>query len=365
MSKGTQPVLKAAKARFIPTISKYGFSRYRTSNTFVKRLGDIYHFISFNGSQWGGGFFVDVTAWVPEITGIKESARETFEYGKNVVAIGGRLSPRCVGEGTWFWEYGDEDELLKTLDELSELFETVALPWFACMSTREQLARGLGPSEDDTERRAVVEGGSANPDFGIEDTAVTAPYPWAPGALRSINANSWWSEGDDEAFLRSGGKLLQNHMEALGFKLQRAPVFRFIKEVNGYFRVITLESASDGVHLSVGVCTFSRDAAHALYETCNQEILDSHFWQVNGGFLGTEGIRKGRLAWLVAGEAALEATIPELISAIEKWALPWFERVGSHQGFLESLQSHQLPGERYAALVKRVEARIHAQRRDS
>lgn len=351
MATGTKDVFKAAKQRFIPLLEDLGFNRYRRTNSFVKRVGDIYHFISLISSQWGGAFYVYVHAWVPELESV--NAKNVFQNGLNNMQLGGRLSPHRVDEGSYSWDYGDENHNLEMLDRISELLVVNAMPWFACMSSRAAIAKAL-KSELDAAALARVKAPQSMPDFGIDDRADTKPYDWKPGQLNAINADSWWSQGDDQAFLDAGGDQLVSFMLTQGFELQRAPVLRFLRQQGPFYQVLTLESVSHGVHMNIRIYTWSEDAAAVLYGDTAKIDLDDDFYQVNGGFLGTQGIDAGDMAWLVAGKQALTLSIPALIEAIEKWAIPWYSGIADKAAFADSLLPNQLPGERYAELVGRL-----------
>lgn len=363
MAKGTREILKAAKLHFMPLINSHGFKRYRSSNTFVRRIENIYHFISFQGSQWGGSFYVYITAWVPELTtGIKDPSK-MLKDGMDTIYIGGRLSPFGVGGSSNSWDYGsNESENIRTLERIGELIEVIAIPWFACMSTRENLVRGIVKDDREAVKKKILKEKKKVPEFGIASIEKEDKIISDLGELKPINDNSWWDIGDDSQFLECGGDILVDYMEKHNFSLKRAPALQFLREDGEYTSIMTLESASDGVHMNIRLYTWSEDVAHVLYDGYTAEEMedddDGYFWPVNGLFLGGMGLEKGNLAWLVAGEFAISKTMPVLLNAIEKWAFPWYKQVSYTEGFLNSLVPNQLPSERYDALVKRLKKQI-------
>ena len=350
MAAGVRSLFPAAKEELIPTLSKFGFRRHRTTNSFVRRFGDIYHFVSLSGSRWGGRFYVYVTAWVPEMENTSGKPAEMFKKGMNTIRLGGRLSPRMVGEGTWSWEFGTETQNKESLADVTRHLERVAIPWFAAMSDRAQIVRALSRKLSDDEKSRILNPEQPAMDFDIPDTAEEYPYPWAPGELQPICENSFFDESDDELFLELGGDNLAAAMSKRGFELQRAPVFRFKRKDNKYTWVITLEPASNGVHVITRICTFSKLAAKHVYGTVNAELMDAHYWQVNGGWLCVDGIQKVGQGWLVAGKPQIKEMTSKFLESVDEYAMPWFESVSTDKGFLESLNPDYIPSERYASL---------------
>lgn len=299
-----------------------------------------------------------VTAWVPEMEDSRDASADLFKKGMNTIRLGGRLSPRMVGEGTWSWKYGTDSQDTESLADVTQQIERVAIPWFSAMSDRQQIARAMSKGLSSDEEARILNPIQPTPDYGIADTAERYPYPWKPGQLRPICKNSFFDKGDDDLFLELGGENLAAAMEERGFELQRAPVFRFKRRDNKYIWVITLEPVSNGVYVISRVCTFSRQAAKHIYGTSNAELMNEHFWQVNGGWLGVDGIQKLGEGWLVAGEQFIKQMVPQFLESVDQYAMPWFQSVSSDKGFLESLNPDYIPSARYTSLRKALKKRI-------
>lgn len=326
-------VINLAKLKFIPLLASFGFARHKSSNSFFREIGHLLHVVSFFGHRSGGSFRVTVDVWSPDFSDGEPPSRTDIA---SATWLGGQLSPWQVDSGNWAWHIDTDDEIVVGLREVEKLFITIALPWLDCLANDVSLLRAARVKGMASEVLKRIEKRCAT------NTTLPTNYP--------INANNWWSAGDDHEFLAAGGQTLVAQMKTLGFDYQAAPLMQFVRTQGVYVHVIRLDSVSAGIHAKVLIHVWTKWVAESAFG--ERQKPDEHYLAVNGGHLGTAGIDQGELTWFIAGPEAIRKTVPNLIQAIQAHALPWFSATSNRDAYYASISKDTLPVDRRTALLQ-------------
>lgn len=346
-------VIKIAENKFIPSISKYGFGKLGKKPIFIKRCNEIYHVISLDDSSYGGAFYVHVYAWVPEVYE-KIVNKKNIESALNILATGGRLS-RISIHSSWGWEYKDKNnkELDKLFKDILISVQSVAIPWFASVQTRKDFVEVLN---DDYSNDKKLQKRILNPkqdiDLGIDKSKID--YEYSTSQLERICNKSWLDKGDDDKFLANGGRKLVNALKVAGFNFQRAPGFKFYREEENIFWIIEPKFENNGIHLSFFIYLWTPHVNEVLFgeKLKYKKTLPERIWIVTKGkYIGSKGLDKGSLVWLVAGKNYINSTTDDLVSIIEQTVIPWFKTNSTKEKFIKMLDKNQFPDHYYESLV--------------
>lgn len=129
---------KAARAMLKPTVAAHGFQEY-SAKKYFRLCGWIAQFLDLQKSGWGGGSFCVnqfIFLLVPPCDGIGG-------------VRGGRLPQkgRAWGTDAW-WESSSPELALRSIEDVCDIFETVAMPRFTQGSTLAGLVDALKPEAD-------------------------------------------------------------------------------------------------------------------------------------------------------------------------------------------------------------------------
>jgi hypothetical protein len=131
-------LVKAARAMLKPIVTAHGFQQYG-ARSYFRLCGWIAQALDLRKSAWGGGSFTAtqyIFLLVPPCDGIGG-------------VFGGRLPPKGQpwGRDGW-WESSSPELALRSIDEVCDIFETVAMPRFQQGSTLAGLVEALRPDAD-------------------------------------------------------------------------------------------------------------------------------------------------------------------------------------------------------------------------
>jgi hypothetical protein len=134
----TDHLAKAARAMLKPTVAAHGFQEYSPKKYF-RLCGWIAQFLDLQKSAWGGGSFA-VNQFVFLLVPPRDGIGGVF---------GGRLPHKGKAWGTdaW-WESCSPELALRSIDDVCDIFETVAMPRFEQGSTLAGLVDALKPKAD-------------------------------------------------------------------------------------------------------------------------------------------------------------------------------------------------------------------------
>ena len=129
---------KAARAMLKPVVTAHGFQQYG-ARSYFRLCGWVAQFLDLRKSAWGGGSFTAtqyIFLLIPPADGIGG-------------VFGGRLPKkgRPLGTDGW-WESDSPEAALRSIDEVCDIFETVAMPRFEQGSTLAGLVDALRPDAD-------------------------------------------------------------------------------------------------------------------------------------------------------------------------------------------------------------------------
>lgn len=253
-------LLKQAEHDFEPYMRSLGFERVKRKPMWVRQLNDVFHAIHFEGSGWGGGFWVSVKVWTPSLLSRKKAAEVKDVYKAILESeIGGTISEGGVADGEKFAEYGvtpEEDQ--STFRRLIAVIGEMVLPWFALFSTREDIARNLKSASD-----GEIDGASRIKKRLLEDVVEQSSnqstnqidqYPFK-AQWSDVNAYCPFgfydaSPAEEASLLAAGFIDVVEYLEGRGFKFIRAPEFRFLRgEPDNIWHEIRFYTENRGLHI--------------------------------------------------------------------------------------------------------------------
>lgn len=129
---------KAARVVLKPAVEAHGFQSYSAKNYF-RICGYIAQFLNLQKSAWGGGSFC-VNQFIFLLVPPRDGIGGVF---------GGRLphKGRAWGTDAW-WESSSPELALRSIEDVCDIFETVAMPRFKQGSTLAGLVDALKPDAD-------------------------------------------------------------------------------------------------------------------------------------------------------------------------------------------------------------------------
>lgn len=121
-----------------PIVTAHGFQQYG-ARSYFRLCGWIAQFLDLRKSAWGGGSFT-ATQYIFLLIPPREDIGGVF---------GGRLPKKGKPLGTdGWWESESPEAALRSMDEVCDIFETIAMPRFEQGSTLAGLVDALKPEAD-------------------------------------------------------------------------------------------------------------------------------------------------------------------------------------------------------------------------
>jgi hypothetical protein len=133
-----------AKSFFTPELIKRGFALTPRGYSYMRRAGDVWHFIIPGFSSGNGSMNWVVTAWVPELA-LQPYDLNSLPDELNIY-VGGRLGKAGPSSsGYELWPAATQEECASSFLIVLQRLDEVGLPWLDQITTREALADKVNP----------------------------------------------------------------------------------------------------------------------------------------------------------------------------------------------------------------------------
>ncbi len=294
---------------------------------YASRSADLYYLLALRG---GGGELVKVHAavWAP---GLSAEGREVAYSDIYSLPIGGAVSQNSVGSdaGETYWVDDEVDDEAGFGDQLVELINEIALPWFCAFRGRDDLSDTFTIEGDSIEfvvnNRVKSTGDELG--FHLEDSG------------RSCDDE--YKRYSNKAFLEGPAGDLGKALSELGFQSSisdGARYYRYRSDI-GLYDVLYPRCIAFGARLILDLFIWvpEFEMVHHVDE------LPEDLLVVNGGVLSDSGIQAYPYLTERCSVPFHGDWLNTVTTRINNIAIPWFDSIGDRQGLLSSVREDFRP----------------------